>query len=396
MKYYISFILLILACILIVYFGNKKEIEKIDLNPKIYINTKSEINDNYIYANIDVYVNNSRKTFSNVLIKLRGNTTRRYSKKPYTLKFEEDISLLGLNKSKKFNLISNGYDETLMRNKLAYDFANNTHLPHSVSSRYVDLYLNNEYFGNYLLTDKVDVSDSDYFLEYEIYRDQPTETYFVTNKYNWRFNVHEGNDLDRLANFFDKLEMALESKNYAIISKYADLDSLIDGYIIQEYFKDVDCNFSSLYFYIKDNKIYAGPSWDFDLSMGLRYPMHLYEEYNNINHLGNNSGNSYESLYCNKNIYGELLKVDKIKRRVIRRYQELQPLIRNIYTTENLKYSVIDQYSYFYKTYYDKNNIIWKQEWVIDESYEDRLNYLKNWLKLRNEWLLSEYHIDYY
>ena len=165
---------------------------------------------------------------------------------------------------------------------------------------------------------------------------------------------------------------------------------------MQEYFKDVDCDFSSLYFYIKDNKIYAGPAWDFDLSMGLRYPLHSYDEYNNRNNLGNNSGNSYESLYCSKNIYGELLKVEKIKKKVRRRYQELQPLIRSLYTTDKLKYSVIDQYTHFYKTYYDKNNIIWKQDWVVDESYEDRLNYLKNWLKLRNEWLLSEYHIDYY
>ena len=396
MKYYISFIILILITLLIIYFYSNQEVKKVDLNPEIYIYTKSDISDNYIYANMDVYENNNVISFNDILIKLRGNSTRSYDKKPYSLKFNSDISLLGLNISKRYNLISNGYDETLMRNKMVYDFANNTKLPYSVSSRYVDVYLNDEYIGNYLLTDKVEVSNSDYFLEYEAYRDQPTETYFVTNKYNWRFNVHEGNDLNRLMNFFDEFETALESKNYAIISKYADIDSLIDSYIMLEYFKDVDCNFSSLYFYIKDNKLYAGPLWDFDLSMGVRYPLHSYNEYNNRNNLGNNSGNSYEGLYCNRNIYGELLKTDKIRKIVIRRYHNLQPLIRNLYTTDTLKYSVIDQYNKFYRSYYDKNNIIWQSTWVGEESYEECLLYLKNWLRLRNEWLLSEYHIDYY
>ena len=101
-------------------------------------------------------------------------------------------------------------------------------------------------------------------------------------------------------------------------------------------------------------------------------------------------------LYCNRNIYGELLKTDKIRKIVIRRYHNLQPLIRNLYTSDTLKYSVIDQYNKFYRSYYDKNNIIWQSTWVGEESYEECLLYLKNWLRLRNEWLLSEYHIDYY
>lgn len=390
MKQYIIFIVLIIALGLIIYLLPKKEVSKIDLHPALYINTKNEIGDDYIKAKLKSY-NNSY----DVLIKLRGNTSRGYAKRPYAIKSLEDINLLGLGYHQKYNLISNGYDETLMRNKIVYDFANNTNLDYSVRSKYVNIYLNNEYIGNYLLTTKVDDFNNDYLLEYEASRNEIGERYFITNKYNWRFNIHNGEDMNELSDFFDKLELAIEKQNYAIIRKYMDLDSIVDSYIMLEYFKDVDCGFSSSYFFIKDNKLYAGPAWDFDLSMGFKMLVYPYDEYFNRN-AGNYSNNSYESLYCNRNIYGELLKTKPFKQKVITRYQELQPLIKSIYMSKNLKPSVIDQYDHFYRRDFEKNNIVWKQYWVLDLSYEDRLEYLKRWLKLRNEWLLKEYLIDYH
>ena len=78
---------------------------------------------------------------------------------------------------------------------------------------------------------------------------------------------------------------------------YIHRNDIGDQTIIEEYFKDVDCNLSSLYMYIKGNKLYAGPIWDFDQSMGLS----LAEEYNT------KSGNSTEGLYCTKNIFRKVL-----------------------------------------------------------------------------------------
>ena len=156
-----------------------------------------------------------------------------------------------------------------------------------------------------------------------------------------------------------------------------------DTYIIEEYFKDVDCNLSSLYMYFKGNKLYAGPIWDFDLSMGLSAD----KEYNN------NSNTSYEGLYCNKNIYGELLENKEFKNKVIKRYNELQKEIKKLYTDDNNTKSEITKNYKMYKDSLLKNNCKWKKDIACTlEDYKQRLEYVRKWLKNRNEWLLKEYN----
>ena len=101
-------------------------------------------------------------------IKGRGNASWKGEKKPYNIKLDKKAKLLGMAKSKKWSLIANEEDISLMRNAVTYSAAADAGLAYSPKYAPVDLYVNNEYLGSYLLTtriepasDRVDVENLD-------------------------------------------------------------------------------------------------------------------------------------------------------------------------------------------------------------------------------------------
>lgn len=103
----------------------------------------------------------------NCSIKGRGNTTWGWAKKPYKLKLEKKTALLqemGLTNvtasSKHWVLLANYMDRTMMRNMVAMEISsmmtNLAWTPHCLP---VELYINGEHQGNYLLIEQVRVED---------------------------------------------------------------------------------------------------------------------------------------------------------------------------------------------------------------------------------------------
>lgn len=104
---------------------------------------------------------------TNCSIKGRGNSTWGWAKKPYKLKLEKKTALLkemGLTnvtaKSKHWVLLANYMDRTMMRNMVAMEISsmmtNLAWTPHCLP---VELYINGEHLGNYLLIEQVRVED---------------------------------------------------------------------------------------------------------------------------------------------------------------------------------------------------------------------------------------------
>ena len=60
---------------------------------------------------------------TNATVRIRGNSTSSGPKKPYNIKFSSKTNLFGMGKGKKYCLIANLYDPTLIRNHAAFDFA---------------------------------------------------------------------------------------------------------------------------------------------------------------------------------------------------------------------------------------------------------------------------------
>ena len=202
----------------------------------------------------------------------------------------------------------------MMKNKIAYDVAKEIGIKYAVDSEYIDLYINGEYLGLYLLCEKVEVaenrvnitdlnelnksvnqfslstykkvySDDKVFYSLENNPDNITGGYLIEYQYDMRKEEQESlfstkgglnfslecpryaskKEINYISNFYQQLENNLSSDDY---KKYIDEDSWVRFYLVQECLGNTDLG--SEYFFIdqNDNKLYAGPIWDFDMCMG--------------------------------------------------------------------------------------------------------------------------------
>ena len=132
----------------------------IDLNDttldKIHENKDKKHKNNSVYITdpdgvYDLCVENS------VEIKGRGNSTwREYEKKAYQIKFDNKTSVMDMGKAKKWVLLANASDDSMMRTKLVYDMAENMDMDFVCDMKYVDLWIEGEYRGTFLLGEKVE------------------------------------------------------------------------------------------------------------------------------------------------------------------------------------------------------------------------------------------------
>ena len=148
---------------------------------KLYITVKNTVTkEEYVPCTIQLLDPSGEYeeiTDENGKIKVRGNSTSAGAKKPYNIKFSSSQRPLGLGKGKKFCLLANLYDKTLIRNRLSYDFASEVGGCHyTPRTEYVDVYLNNRFLGNYLMTQAVgegkekvdiDITKNEFLFEYE-------------------------------------------------------------------------------------------------------------------------------------------------------------------------------------------------------------------------------------
>lgn len=93
-------------------------------------------------------------------IKGRGNSTWEMEKKPYNIKLDKKADLFDMGTSKKWSLIANHSDESLVRNVAAYYAAKEAGMPYTPLFVACDVYINNEYMGAYLLTTRVEADET--------------------------------------------------------------------------------------------------------------------------------------------------------------------------------------------------------------------------------------------
>lgn len=129
--------------------------------PLISITTDPVVNDitsktEYLDATLtlNAYGTGDDVTDAAVSIRGRGNTTWRYPKKPYRLKFPKKTALPGVRKAKNYVLIANYIDATLMKNSLALKLAEMLGMPYANNPVPVNVELNGDYKGAYMLTEK--------------------------------------------------------------------------------------------------------------------------------------------------------------------------------------------------------------------------------------------------
>ena len=92
----------------------------------------------------------------------RGNGTWSASsvKNPYNIKLANSTKLLGMPKAKKWCLLANRGDGSLVKNQITYDFADYIGIKYQPHCKPVDLYVNQQYYGSYNLTEKVEIKSN--------------------------------------------------------------------------------------------------------------------------------------------------------------------------------------------------------------------------------------------
>jgi uncharacterized protein YjdB len=225
-------------------------------------------------------------------IKGRGNFTFKLDKKPYQIKFSSAQAVLGMASAKTWVLLANHADPSLLRNKVAYDLADAVGMPYSPESRFVDVEINGEYLGNYLLSEKTEVKtnrvelkdpegvlvelDNNYGLEepYNFYTSTSTTLFTLKDAVGGvdeplAPEVDAGwKDVQKTLNNLDAL-LAERTPDWSAISATIDVDSFLRYYLVYEMTENPEIVASSIYFY-KDGPndvLHAGPVWDFDSAL---------------------------------------------------------------------------------------------------------------------------------
>lgn len=253
-------------------------------------NIKHENNSVYI---VDLENNQNLAVVGTVEIKGRGNSSwREYEKKGYQIKFDSEISVLGMKKAKKWVLLANASDDSLMRTQLVSRMAQNINMEYVASFEYVDLWIDGEYLGTYLIGEKVEPGssrlnlmnhsgalfehDEDFYLE--------EEYWFLSKKMNRHFTLKEIVEENEpiiqsaIADFEAAVDALIQylyetpSEKVTIeeLSQMIDVDSFIKYYLINEYTLNRE-SFSTSFHWYKDGSedvIHLGPVWDFDTCMG--------------------------------------------------------------------------------------------------------------------------------
>lgn len=282
-------------------------------------------------------------------VKGRGNSTWTFPKKPYALKLDTKSKILGMSKHKRFILLANFQDKTLIRNALAFDIARMTEgMDWAPNGRLVELIMNGEHRGNYYLceqikvdTQRVNISELDlhatsgeditggYVFEIDLRFDEKVE--FMSNKkVPWMFKDPDDDinleQFEYVRQYVNEMEEALYNQTKLSSHEYVnfiDLPSFVSFWLVTELTENYDAAVGRSVYMNKDKngKMKAGPVWDFDTdTFGGRYYGNPYE----IHFINENSETFLIGSY-----YAQLFKDELFVEELKRQWNNLYPALKN-------------------------------------------------------------------
>lgn len=242
-----------------------------------YINAKIRVSNCPEYGFID----------SKCTIKGRGNSTwTDYPKKPYKIKLSNKSSIFGFPGNKDWVLLADYTDKSLLRTAYMSAISRAVEMEYTVNYKHVDLVLNGNKLGTYILSDQVEkssnrvaVDDTGFFIEDDRYyfREPLHFTSISGNRFTFKYpkpdkgNIKEGDDnFVFISTFINTLEQSLSliaNEDYSY-RNYIDLDSFAKWYVVSEVMGNWEPN---IYYALKNReaKLKAYPMWDAEWSMGL-------------------------------------------------------------------------------------------------------------------------------
>ena len=340
-------------------------------------------------------------------IRERGNGSLAFPKRPYRIKFDSKKQVLGSPaKAKKWTLIPNYGDKTLMRNMLAFELSRLLGMPYTPFCTPVDVILNGEYKGCYQLCDQVEVNNNrvsvtemtpadisgasltgGYLFEIDAYADEET---------SW-FTSQGGNDVTIKSPDDDEItpEQSQYIENHfnlmeANKKEYLDMNTFLRYFIVGELSGNTDtfwCTF--MYKQRDDDIIYTGPVWDYDLAFenDIRtYPINDNDDYI-YRTTGSYSGNmrnfvdelivddpevqqQLKGIWCNARRNGLTASA------MIAYLDSLEVLLDQAQTLNFMRWKIMDQAV-------QQNPVVWG-------SYSAEVENVRRFIRERFEWMDSK------
>ncbi|NDV83879.1 CotH kinase family protein [Bacteroides sp. 51] len=227
-------------------------------------------------------------------IRGRGNSTWGMPKKPYAIKLDKKAPILGMPSHKRWVLLANWMDRTLMRNHVAFKISKETGLDWTVRGDFVEVVLNGKHQGCYYLCEQIKVDKNrvnvtelkntvvdpqeitgGYLLEFDTNYDEINK--FRSAYYNLPVMLKDPDEENinntQLAYITDFINNTIEGEfqkaDYVATRNYEknlDVNSFVDWWIVHELTANGEARHPKSVYMSKDRggKLKAGPVWDFD------------------------------------------------------------------------------------------------------------------------------------
>ncbi|MCS5652430.1 MAG: CotH kinase family protein, partial [Candidatus Marinimicrobia bacterium] len=410
--------------------------------PIVIIDTNDEeiVNDPRIIAHMGIINNETGMNHmgdpfngydGQISIEIRGSSSQNFPKKQYALETQDsegenlNVPILGMPEENDWILHAPYSDKSLLRNYLAYELARDMG-SYASRTRFCELVINGDYKGLYIFMEKIKQDNN----RVDISKLEPDETSgdnltggYIVKIDKWNGETNDGWYSEPLLDDFDGLwyqfhypkpdNIVEEQRDYimdyitdfeTIMSSdtYNDpaegyyekvnLESFIDVSFLGEISKNVDAYRLSAYMYKDkdsvDGRLTMGPIWDYNLAFGNADYYYGWnpEGWQMDVELGNDG---FKIPFWWYRIWDDTTYLTAFNQR----WQDLRESI----FSEDYIMSLIDSAT----TLIDDAQIRNFQRWpVLDEyvwpnayvggSYAYEIEYLKNWINNRLEWMDSE------
>ena len=261
--------------------------------PVVYVTASAPVKDTEIWIAGSIRID-GKGTFADLPemeteVKGRGNSTWSWEKKPYALKLSKKAEVLGMPKHKRWCMIANYMDKTLLRNRVAHYIASRTSLQWTPRTQFAEFWFNGEFQGNYLVVEQIKVDENrlnidelttddnegdavtgGYLLEMDSYFDEMNK--FRSLYSDMPVNIKSPDEAITAAQFqyiqtyFNEADNLLFDKDYRDPSAMFDIGSFVDYWIVNELMGNQEIKHPKSFYVHKPRlgKLTAGPIWDFD------------------------------------------------------------------------------------------------------------------------------------
>ena len=388
--------------------------------PIIKINTFNgkDITSKTKYVSSTVSITNTVKnyTLTNAAadVRGRGNSTWQYfDKKAYKLKFTVKTDLFGMGAAKKWVLLANALDETMMRNYIAFSLGKMLGLEYTSDFQLVNVFLNNEYKGVYLLCEQVQEGearvninsskngkvDTGYLIEginnptpvdYKTFTLGSVDGNQLGDEGRFTFIIKspelaQCTDEQRsfIKDYVKNTNEAIFKKDWNKIQQYVDVNSFVNMFLLDEIMLNQDMGFSFYMYKKQGGKLYMGPMWDFDQACGS----------------SSHGGSGYKGWYAGSELewFTSLIEIPQFRELVAKRYKEKKSQIHGLLDTID---NTVNKYSYdFAMSNYVFNTFGKRDRWrtmseiAALKTYKEHIIYLKTWLTNRFIWMENQLSI---